>query len=401
MNCHVRTSAARAAFLAVLAATALPASAASFTATNANFQAIFAQARDGDTIILRGNFDGIKISNRSFATPVKIDARQARFNGTVALRNVNGLEFTGGTYGSTKSAWQNAGTIRVEKSSNISFTQPRLFGNGLGRARGMTFSESQNLSVTGGIFSGFRLAIGAVSSTDGFFANNKITKSTSDGINIANSHRFTAQYNSCSGTRPSAGAHPDCIQLWSLAGNPVQSDIQLLYNIATGATQGFTSFDAARGGGLRISMIGNRVDTSFPQGIACYACFDSIITDNVLTTQPGARWRTSLNIVGGGNNRVENNSIGPFDKALAPRAGLSAGSLASLNAFELADLENGDALDVFDQFEAIQGQWVGEGFAAVPEPGVWAQLIAGFGVLGGLLRMRRGRSNQMLAQKAH
>jgi hypothetical protein len=403
MNYLVRTSAARAVLFAALAGTAIPASAASYTATNANFQTVFAQARDGDTIVLSGNFDGIKMSNRSFATAVKIDARKARFNGILALRNVHGVEFTGGTYGTTKSAWQDAGTIRVEKSSNISFTQPRLFGNGLGRARGMTFTETQNLSVTGGIFSGFRLAIGAVSSSDGFFANNKITKSTSDGINIANSHRFTAQYNSCSGSIPSIGAHPDCIQLWSLAGNPVQSDIQLLYNIATGATQGFTSFDPARGGGLRISMIGNRVDTSFPQGIACYGCFDSIFTDNVLTTPAGARWRTSLNIIGGGNNTIENNSIGPFVKPSASKSSFDVSALMSMNAFELAEMADNDALDIFDQFEAIEGQWVGEGFAAVPEPGVWAQLITGFGVLGGLLRLRRGRgrSAQMLAQKAH
>jgi hypothetical protein len=406
----MRTSAVRAATFAALAATAIPASAASYTATNATLRAVFAKARAGDTIILRGNFDAIMLSDRSFATPVKIDARQARFSGTLALRNVNGLDFTGGTYGSAKSAWQNAGTIRVDSSSNISFTQPRLIGNGLGRARGMTFTDSKNLSVTGGDFSGFRLALGAVSSTDGIFANNKITRSTSDGINIANSHRITAQYNRCSGTTPSVGAHPDCIQLWSLAGNPVQSDIQLLYNIATGPTQGFTSFDADRGGGLRISMIGNRVDTSFPQGIACYSCFDSIITDNVLTTQPGARWRTRLNVVGGANNRVENNSIGPFDKPAAPiekpgapKAGTTASALMSLNAFELAEMADGGALDVFDQFEAIQGQWAGEGLAAVPEPGVWAQLITGFGLLGGLLRLRRGRSRstQMLAQKAH
>ena len=52
-------------------------------------------------------------------------------------------------------------------------------------------------------------------------------------------------------------------------------------------------------------MIGNRVNTSLPQGIACYGCIDSIITDNVLTTLPGARFRTYLRVLDGRNNIVE------------------------------------------------------------------------------------------------
>lgn len=44
-----------------------------------------------------------------------------------------------------------------------------------------------------------------------------------------------------------------------------------------------------------------------------------------------------------------------------------------------------------DRWQLVQTMTgvVGEGFAVVPEPGVWAQLLTGFGLLGGLARRRR------------
>ena len=153
----------------------------------------------------------------------------------------------------------------------------------------------------------------------------------------------------------------------------MQSDIRLLNNKAYGQTQGFTSFDPDAASGIRISMIGNWVETSMSQGIACYDCFDSVITDNTLITMPGALYRTFLRVPGGANNIVMNNTIGPrvstFDTPLfgaAPAAGLQASAArfaAPIAGFEAA----------------------GE----VPEPAQWLQLLAGFAVIGTLLRCRR------------
>lgn len=64
-------------------------------------------------------------------------------------------------------------------------------------------------------------------------------------------------------------------------------------------------------------MIGNIVNTSFPQGIACYECYSSIFTDNVLTTLPGSSYRTSMNIVGGGHNIISNNVVTAYTKPVA------------------------------------------------------------------------------------
>jgi hypothetical protein len=345
--------------LTATSAFAAPASAASFVASNANLDSIFAAARGGDTIVLKGIFDQTVLANRRFTTALRIDASGASFNGTLIIRNMQGVVVSGGKFGGG-GAWQNGGTIRVEQSDGIRFLSPQLTADGSGLARGLTIRESSNFTVSNGSFSGFRIALGSSSSRNGVFINNRITGATSDGMNIVDSHFISARGNSCSGGVPSTGAHPDCIQLWSLAGNPVQSDIKLLYNSASGYTQGFTSFDPDRGGGLRIQMIGNRVNTSLPQGIACYGCVDSIITNNVLTTLPGANHRTWLRVIGGSNNIVANNSIG-----LHPAAALQGRARAAA---------------------AMAGEIA---LAGVPEPGVWMQCLAGFALLGGALRHRR------------
>lgn len=369
----------RLALASVLAGCASSASAASYVATAANYKSIFAGATGGDTIVLNGRFSTTVFENRSFATPLKIDARLAQFNGTLVVRDMRGMAFTGGRYGSPVGSWQNAGTIRVESSAGISFTNPRLTADGLGKARGITFGDSSNFSVTGGTFSGFRLALASGSSNDGVFANNRITRSTSEGINISNSHLIEARGNVCSGGIPSEGAHPDCIQMWSHTGKPPISDIKLLGNQAYGPTQGFTLFNPERGGGLRISMIGNRVDTSLPQGIACYGCVDSIITDNVLTTLPGSRFRTYLRVIGGSNNLLANNSIAPYTTLLTPTPVSRLG----------ADILAPSAATSFGSLSAIDDEFSSAALAGVPEPGVWAQLIGGFAAMGALMRRRR------------
>ncbi|MBC7521098.1 MAG: PEPxxWA-CTERM sorting domain-containing protein [Sandarakinorhabdus sp.] len=101
-------------------------------------------------------------------------------------------------------------------------------------------------------------------------------------------------------------------------------------------------------------MSDNYANILFPLGIACYACVDSVFTNNVMVTAPGARYRTRMAIVGGSNNIISGNVLGaypPVVKAIT----LAAGSAA-----------------------------------AVPEPMIWAQLIAGFGVVGVIARRRTG-----------
>jgi hypothetical protein len=339
-----------------LAATGAPADAATYTATSANLNKLFDTALAGDRIILSGSFGNTVLDKRSFAKALTIDASKATFNETLSIRNVSGLSFIGGHFGSTNAPWQNFASVFVGDSSRINFSKPVIVGDAGGRGNGFSFYAVTDMSVTGGNFTGLKRAIGLRGVTKGMLAKNMIQQSTSEGFNIVSSHGVTASRNTCTGTSAFVGTHPDCIQLWSIAGEPVQSDIRLINNKAYGATQGFTSFDPDRGGGLRITMSGNYANITYSLGIACYACVDSVFTNNIMVTAPGARFRTRMAIVGGSNNIISGNVLGEYPPPVARAMAFSAGSAA-----------------------------------AVPEPLIWAQLIAGFVIIGSIARRRPGR----------
>ena len=361
----------KAAVITILLASVIsvPVSAAILSADPSNLTKVFAAAKDGDTIKASGTFKSMALQNRTFATRVTLDATDAVFADTLTIKNVHGLNVLRGTFGSKTEMMRSLRSVSVQTSSNIKFQSNKFIGTGAIGTRdadiGMTIRESKLVQVSGANFSNLRLGIGVSSSNNIKLGSNKFVAMTSDGINIANSHRVTATSNNCSGTSIFLGAHPDCIQLWSVLGQPVQSDIALIRNVATGATQGFTSFNPQDGGGLRISMIGNIVSTTFPQGIACYNCVDSTFTDNVITTPLEAKWRTMMHIKYGTNNFIANNSIGQKPGSI-PGPGVSLRTLASGASLSRMSLAGGIANDV----------------TGVPEPSEWLLLTIGFGLVG-------------------
>lgn len=393
-------------FLSVGIFAASPGLAASWTANAGNLAAVLAKARGGDSVTLQGRFGATRLSNLDFSAPVRINAWNATFTDTLTLSGVNNLSFRGGKFGSATSSLRLGRAVSIYSSANIGFALPTVLGKSGGV--GIYGRGTNNLNVSDGNFLGLRVGIVYDGVTRGEISANTIRKSVSDGINIVDSHFITARGNSCGSGSPTASAHPDCIQLWSILGNAVQSDIALIDNYAYGATQGFTSFDSSSGGGLRISMIGNRIDTSLPQGIACYGCFDSVFSDNVLTTLPGSRSRTSINIIGGANNTLSNNSIGP--RVAAVSAARMLGGVAAGNGFAGADPGAGSDEDVLGEgyfgvrdFEAEatpapRFAYSALNIAAVPEPGVWLQLLCGFAGIGWMLR-RRSASAKVLVQE--
>ena len=395
--------------LAMASGGALPAQAAIYQATAANLVSIFNTAQGGDTIVVSGSIGSVALQGRSFLSTVTIDATLASFSDTVTIKDVSRLKVIGGTFGSLTQDTRAGRAVAIYRGRNITFSKSSFIGNGTGV--GLSTSGTTNVLVASSIFKGMKTGIGIGSSSRVKLNSNRFNAMTSDGINIADSHFVTASGNRCSGTVASENAHPDCIQLWSVFGNPVQSDIALLRNNVHGATQGLTSFNSQDGGGLRISMIGNTINTSYPQGIACYECSDSTFTDNFLTTLPGSRWRTEMRIVGGTNNIIANNLIGE-------RVPVMEGvDVATLGGFDFADayeavpdffvedmamedfVPGGRFVDDFG-FEAGAGLRAGDfgsAGAAVPEPGVWAQLLAGFGLTGLLVRRRTSRQTRRLS----
>ena len=362
------TFAVRGALGAALSLFVFPLHAATVTATASTIKAVFAAAHSGDTIKLTGSFAATALTNRSFAPPLVIDATAAVFTDTLSLYSLTNVTITGGHFGSASRLVGSA--VRVVGGSGIKLLSPIVVGNRT-TGHGIDFSGTSNVTVDNGSFTGLRAGVALSGVTGATLSRNRSLHASSDGFDIADSHQVVVSANSCSGTAISAGAHPDCVQLWSVLGHAVQSDIQVIDNIATGATQGFTSFDPDKGGGLRISILRNRVDTSYPQGIACYACVDSIIEGNIVTTQPGSQWQTRINIVGGSNNLVEGNSVADY---VAPRAA----SLANL-AVLAGDGIAGPAPASYAA--ALTGE--------VPEPATWALLTVGLGMAGAMQRRRR------------
>lgn len=348
--------------------------ASTINATSATLAAAFASANTGDTIKLTGSFAATNLSNRTFSSLLTIDARAATFTGMLQFTNVGGIKVLGGTYGSSSSLLVSA--VKVNKSDRVTFSKPVIAGNAT-TGHGIDFISSTHVTVDGGVFTKLRAGVTFSNVNGGIITRSTSLQAASDGFDIADSHQVKITHNSCSDTQMTPGAHPDCVQLWSIAGHPVQSEIEISDNYATGPTQGFSSFNPEAGGGYHIKILRNRVDTSWSEGIACYNCTWSQLEDNVVTTQPGALFQTRVHIVGGGHNLISGNTVGPY---VRPVASLEAGLSASLDPAESFD---------DDTFASMFPDYDPSSAAAVPEPGLWGLLIAGFGMAGAALRRRR------------
>ena len=84
--------------------------------------------------------------------------------------------------------------------------------------------------------------------------------------------------------------------------------------VARGNTQGITAFnhpDRGDPGFDRIRFLNNQVEGAYPQGVALYDARDSVVTGNRTTTIPGARFRTSINVVRCERCTEANNVSGP------------------------------------------------------------------------------------------
>lgn len=383
------------------------ANAAIIDVTGATLKAAFATVRDGDTLRVTGPVAETYLQNRIFAKQVTIDATKATFTSTLGIVNVSNLRIVGGTFGSKTVDLRSGRALAISDSRNISLSRNIFVGTGGGEGIGVMVARSTSIGISAASFQKLKLGLAIVTSEKVRVSSSHFIGMTKDGINIVDSHFVTATTNRCFNGAPSVGAHPDCIQLWSLSGQPVQSDITLINNIVTGPTQGLTSFDEAKGGGLRISILNNNVSTSYPQGIACYGCVDSIITGNVLTTLPGSNWRTSLNVVGGSNNIVANNSIGAkpvatsafrlaafdiADSAVDPLAAASANFSEPLPDFDFNDPALLGIGGIVSDKNFNAGNF-STASGNVPEPMLWAQLLIGFALTGAAARrMQRQRA---------
>ncbi|WP_292932234.1 hypothetical protein, partial [Novosphingobium sp. PASSN1] len=201
-------------FAAVLSAR--PAEAATWTATSATISNIFKTVADGDTIVMTGSFGTVRMQNRVFATGVTIDATSADFSDSLVITKVDGLNIVGGRYGSTTVPTTQNRAIVVSDASNIRILNPIVTGAFAGT--GIGFSRSINVSVSDGSFTRVKTGVFMDRVTNGSMMRNTLVAGVSDGFNVSNSRNVIVSNNSCSGTTPLVGYHPDCVQMWTSPG---------------------------------------------------------------------------------------------------------------------------------------------------------------------------------------
>ncbi|QYE33964.1 right-handed parallel beta-helix repeat-containing protein [Polymorphobacter sp. PAMC 29334] len=357
----------------------LPANAAVLYATADNISNIWKSAGEGDTIKLSGVFaNTVALQNKTVSSAITIDATQATFTGTLKFQAVSGVHVVGGTFDATGGPNAYGKAIVVYSSSNISFDQTNVVSAVSYPEAGIAFQDVTNGTVTNSTFTNVGVGVGVSGSNHITLTGNKVVGSTKDGFDIFDNHFVLVANNSCSGSQPSAGAHPDCVQVASTAGHAPASDIKVIDNIATGNTQGFTSFIGKADGAERITISGNIVNTSFSQGIACYSCVDSFITGNYIAADPTASHWVAVNVVGGTDNVVSSNSW-------------LTGGVYLPTDYASAYFQLTGTTYTAQPADASSGSRWSDGSPAsgmVPEPAEWMLMTLGFGLVG-IVRHRR------------
>lgn len=352
---------------------------------SSNLSNVLNALRPGDTLQVTGTFTSpLVIRNRDFGN-VTVQATGAVFQAGVLLNNVHNIRFDGGTYGRSDAgiaAWH---TFRVDNSSHVSIANATVLGNGDNIGTGILMANSRFVTVRDNQLSGHMTGIGVRSSSDALVVRNRIVGSTADGINIVDNQRVIVSSNSCSGFAPGVGAHPDCIQLWSINGKPLQSDIFVINNSSVGVNQGYLSTDPKTGSGTRLTFAGNYVLTTTFHGITCGNCTFSQIFENVIGNLPtSVNGVPSLKLGPSPTNVVGTNQF--YDLRGRTDGWLPSPTWTSFVP-DIAGLV-GSRWDLRD-FSAGS---IGFSAAAtsVPEPASWLMLGFGFAVIGRMLRRRRG-----------
>ncbi|MEI6486265.1 MAG: right-handed parallel beta-helix repeat-containing protein [Sphingomonadales bacterium] len=228
------------------------------------------------------------LQNRDYGG-VTLDATGATFREGGMFQDISGLTIKGGLWGRNDADTQAAHIIRTDRVTDFSIAGATIIGNGNLSGAGIQIqTHSRRVTLRDNNFSGHALAIGVGRSEDVLVVRNTIVGSTSDGINSAGNHNAIFAANSCRNFRRTPPAHPDCIQMWSIPGEPLQSDIWVINNAAIGDMQGILSSDPKDGSGRRLFFHGNYLAVTFSHTLTCTRCVDSVAMDNVLASYPGS-----------------------------------------------------------------------------------------------------------------
>lgn len=358
-----------------------------------NVDALLKTVRPGDTIKLSGTFQSaVRINKRDFGG-VSLDAIGATLREGMVLQGVQNLNIIGGTYGRKDADTREWATLGISNSANISVSGTTVLGNGNLRGAGIRVTSSEFITVRDNQLSGHLGSIMLRSSQNSLITRNTMVEASSDGIQIVDSNRVIVSSNNCSNFNRGPGAHPDCIQLWSVSGRPLQSDIFILNNSAIGDMQAYLSSDPKTGSGTRLTFAGNYAAVTYTHTVTCGNCTHSTFFDNVLANLPNAvRGPGTLKIGTRDLPTSPTNIIGSnplFDLRgrtdgwmPAPTWTTFVPDIAGLVGSRWDDRSFGFRLDLGE---------AGVSSAAVPEPASWLMLGLGFLAVGRQLRQRQRR----------
>lgn len=250
--------------------------AAMTTATPDTLARTLDRARAGDTIRLApGSYARFEIKDKQWKPAITVEADAATMQ-RVALSKVSGLVWRGGTFDGEDTINT---AIAAAFSDNITIDGTKLRRY---RRNGIIVDRSSDIRLL----------------------NNAMTGMGSDGIQIALSRQIVIDRNSCSDFVVTPKAHPDCIQLWSRPTAAPVADVKITNNSIVGHMQGIGMFNHVRGGvddgGFdRVTITGNDIRITFPNGIYTDECRDCVIRNNRIDGFGGSKYKAKLFYKGG------------------------------------------------------------------------------------------------------
>jgi hypothetical protein len=186
---------------------------------------------------------------------------------------VSNFNSTGATYSA----------LNVINSTQILIVQPHIVLPG---TAGITIQGSDTVEVSG----------------------SWVEQSSGDGIDIAGSSNVNVHDGACQANVVTS-LHPDCVQLWSVTGYPVQHII--VQNMtAVGNTMGFDLWGGTNLGANDIQFLNNTAAITQANCVGAINAQQLVVSGNDCHTLPGANGPPTLNIKGSPGAVITNNVLG-------------------------------------------------------------------------------------------
>jgi len=354
--------------------------------TPTTVNAALAALAPGDTLRMQGTFTNrVAFNNRDFGG-VQVDASGAVLLQGINIGNTQNIAFTGGVFGRSDINTADWYIVRIDNSSNVSVSGASFQGNGDNHGSGLLVTGSSFVTVRDNQFHGHQTGLQMTLSQDSLVFGNRFTGSTSDGAQLISNSRVILAENSCSGFNPPAGGHPDCIQFFNTGGT-LQSQIYVLNNRAVGRMQGiFAGGNPNQVINIDFTIAGNYTEVTYPHGISCYGCINSLMENNIAVSPFGPNHLSIIQYFGGSNNELGYNPIFDFRNVQNP---VWPEQIWSYIIPSIAGLVGSVHANRSYNSRMI-AQSLGIAEEPVPEPATWVMLLMGFALVGRQLRRQGG-----------